>query len=494
MNNTHQSYSNRSQLSKSIHHQLDLLQQDLTMNDHSNTQSNERNHNNNIPCSSTLTEEHVDELLFNGRQTADNRYQKEVDSSSPAKKVTPGSLPSSPSSSLKQPRTFLTETIDEDDDYDDEEEDGGNNQGIYPERYNDEQEEEEEEIRPTEDLNSSFVLQQQKSSKTSKSKSRSRSQPSSLSSSPNRQQHHQQPTTRSIPVSMVSSSLEEMKKNFFQEMESKWNNSNKHHSSSSSSPLSTPRTSTATTNLLLKDANIPSATSYDLPRALKEIEKLNRIKESLLDTLFENKQYIHNLQDLFQQEKENQLEKTTEYDLSIENYQLEIKHLQKQLKALSTNNNLTEIYAIFEKDCLRLHKENELLREQLTSLELKELSAIPLPVAAPEAEEERRPRSPRKGSKDQQERPSSSPSKTIGTNIGKGDKKFVMARIKESKSGYFLSVFPLSILSMLYFFLFIDRTTHFSGSSPSSSSPNTTDTFSIFPNPPTNRFIFFGLL
>jgi hypothetical protein len=447
MNNHYQSYSDRSQLSKSIHHQLDQLQQELTMNDRNNTQSNERNNNynnNNIPFSGMLTEEHVDELLFKGGKPADSRYQKQVDAFSPSKKVTPGSLPSSPSSSLKQPRTFLTETIDEDDDYGDEDE-GENNQGIYPERFKDEREEneeegeeEEEEIRPTEDPNSSFVLQQQKSYKTSKSKSRSRSQPSSLSSSPNRQQPHQQPTTRSIPVSMVSSSLEEMKKNFYQEMESKWNNnSNKHHSSSSaSSPLSTPRTSTATTNLLLKDNNIPSAASYDLPRALKEIEKLNRIKESLLDTLFENKQYIHHLQDLFQQEKENQLEKTTEYDLSIENYQLEIKHLQKQLKALSANNNLTEIYAIFEKDCLRLHKENELLREQLTSLELKELSAVSLPVAAPE---ERRSRSRRKASKETPERSSSSPAKTIGTNIGKGDKKFVMARIKESKSFLFPS-------------------------------------------------------
>jgi cation transport regulator ChaB len=432
-NNHHPGYSDRSQLSKSVHHQLDQLQQELTMNDRNNTQSNERNNNNNnIPFSGVLTEEHVDELLFKGGKPADNRYQKEVDASSPSKKVTPGSLPSSPSSSLKQPRTFLTETVDEDDDHD-EDEDGRHNQGIYPDWK--ENEEEEEEIRPTEDPNSSFVLQQQKSSKASKSKSRS--QPSSLSSSPNRQPH-QQPATRSIPVSMVSSSLEEMKKNFFQEMESKWNNNNnKHHSSSSaSSPLSTPRTSTATTNLLLKDANIPSAASYDLPRALKEIEKLNRIKESLLDTLFENKQYIHHLQDLFQQEKENQLEKSTEYDLSIENYQLEIKHLQKQLKALSANNNLTEIYAIFEKDCLRLHKENELLREQLTSLELKELSAVSLPVAAPE---ERRSRSRRKASKETPERSSSSPAKTIGTNIGKGDKKFVMARIKESKSFLFPS-------------------------------------------------------
>jgi hypothetical protein len=126
------------------------------------------------------------------------------------------------------------------------------------------------------------------------------------------------------------------------------------------------------------DTSIPSFQDFSsLPLALKEIEKLHRLKESLLDAYYETKQQNTLLTTTLEEEKETFLEFKTKQEILEENNHLEILRLKSQIKAIChSEGNLSEIYNIFNKDITRLLNENEQLRKQVTIYELNELSSI----------------------------------------------------------------------------------------------------------------------
>lgn len=146
---------------------------------------------------------------------------------------------------------------------------------------------------------------------------------------------------------------------------------------SPSSSVSQSQSTYATTEIfqssgLQYDENIPSIQHFStLPLALQEIEKLNRIKESLLDALYDTKQQLAHTQDTVTQEKEKNYELTTLFEIEKENQRLQTLSLQQQIRILTQEHSIQEIYQIYEKDLQRLKQENERLYDRNLTLELQ---------------------------------------------------------------------------------------------------------------------------
>lgn len=146
---------------------------------------------------------------------------------------------------------------------------------------------------------------------------------------------------------------------------------------SPSSSVSQSQSTYATTEIfqssgLQYDENIPSIQHFStLPLALQEIEKLNRIKESLLDALYDTKQQLAHTQDTVTQEKEKNYELITVFEIEKENQRLQTLSLQQQIRILTQEHSIQEIYQIYEKDLQRLKQENERLYDRNLTLELQ---------------------------------------------------------------------------------------------------------------------------
>lgn len=127
-----------------------------------------------------------------------------------------------------------------------------------------------------------------------------------------------------------------------------------------------------TSNYDVGDTAIPVELHFEQEN-LPEIEKLRRIKESLILALQNEKQSKKELEKQVMHLKDAIIENNAQHEVDIDSFKYEIMQLKSQLKKLCDTNMMVDLYELFEKDVARLKKENEILRDENIRLENKEL-------------------------------------------------------------------------------------------------------------------------